>query len=304
MNIKKNIARSQKRVARSSQSGQIIVITLLILLVSALVVLAVASRSLTDVNISRTQDESSKAFAAAETGVEEAVEKIRGGLTSYETTDAITLASSAKYTYKYAEQSGDTSGKAYISATPLVADLQTFQVYLAKRGDLAPVYNGATICILWGNDETPDEDEPAIEASVIYKIGLPDTKIVRSFISYDGRDGSEIANGGCSKTTLAENNNINVTRNFKRAHLLSLPSGGQLQLLRLRLLYGKQVSHYIGVVPTGSSNLPPQGYKIESTGSTAGGTTRKVVVFQSYPSLPAIFDFALYDGSTEGLKKQ
>ena len=50
--------------------GQVLVVTLLILSVIVTVALSIASRSVTEVSVSTTQDESSRALEAAEIGLE------------------------------------------------------------------------------------------------------------------------------------------------------------------------------------------------------------------------------------------
>jgi hypothetical protein len=63
--------------------------------------------------------------------------------------------------------------------------------------------------------------------------------------------------------------------------------------LRLRPFYNEAD---VRVVPLSGENLPAQGKIITATG-TAGDTTRRVSVTQSFPSLPAIFDYALFSGT-------
>ncbi|MDP2671390.1 MAG: hypothetical protein Q8P13_02900 [bacterium] len=78
-------------------------------------------------------------------------------------------------------------------------------------------------------------------------------------------------------------------------------------MLRIRPLYnhtaGVSRSEPIGVRPQAGAALPPQGFVVESTGRTASGVTRKLRVIQPYPSLPAIFDYVLFNGSNQPLTK-
>jgi type II secretory pathway pseudopilin PulG len=60
---------------KRTQSGQILLITLLVLSVLTTVALALVSRSSTDVNISTQVEESQRAFSAAEAGIEEALRR-------------------------------------------------------------------------------------------------------------------------------------------------------------------------------------------------------------------------------------
>ena len=53
-------------------------------------------------------------------------------------------------------------------------------------------------------------------------------------------------------------------------------------------------------VDSGLSIVPKQGNLIESSGFTGTGVTRKVVVYQQYPSPLAIFDSVIYSQSSFG----
>src|SRR3990167_10953264 len=71
---------SLKKVNKSplkKQTGQILIIFLLILVVGLALVLSVASRSITDIRITTTSDESSRAYFAAEAGIEEALKQLQ-----------------------------------------------------------------------------------------------------------------------------------------------------------------------------------------------------------------------------------
>src|SRR3990167_1792944 len=59
-----------------SQSGQILIIFLLILVIGLAIILSIASRAITDLRVSTTSEESSRAYFAAEAGVEEALKRI------------------------------------------------------------------------------------------------------------------------------------------------------------------------------------------------------------------------------------
>jgi len=282
---------------KKSMQGQVVIVVILIMLVISLIMLAVASRSVTDLTISRTSDDSARAFSAAEAGIESAVAEITKR-TSDNTLGSVGLptatneqlpSSGATYSYTAEEVSG---AKAYLSPTQLTADIQSFQVYLANKSDLSPVYTAGSICLLWGNEQAADN--PTIEASAIYKNGTT-WSVVRK--QYNGDDGTCASR----KTVLKADNNLGVDRKFKFAHLFDY-GGSNAILLRLRLINSPATSHYVGVYPQ-SGSLPVQGYKISSTGKS-GTSTRKVEVFQAYPALAGIFDFALYNGSGNQILKE
>jgi hypothetical protein len=81
-----------------------------------------------------------------------------------------------------------------------------------------------------------------------------------------------------------------------------VPSGSSMKLARIRLMYG-DATEQIAVAPVGVGVvLPTQGQQITSTAS-AGGKQRTVKVLRSNATLPAIFDYALFNGSTSTLSK-
>ena len=300
---------------KDTQKGQVFIIIILLFMVISIIVLAVSSRSITDIKISQTSEESARAFSAAEAGIEEAVEKIRANPADPGSGRTITsdeLPSNAEATYTIAVQAGST--KAFLSPTQLISDVQTFQAYLADYladpNLLTGNYSGQHICILWGD---LGGDVAAIEATVIYKDTSVPPKIVSKRFAFDpstraGMPAPQASN--CATNVAAADNNLGVDRTFAFAHKLSLvppeipgaafcaPGVKCLQLFRIRLLFNPSAPQYVGVLPQGSETLPPQGYKIESTGSVPeGGTKRKVQVFQSFPSLPTIFDFAIFNAT-------
>lgn len=284
---------------KGGQRGQVLIVVIMTLLVVSVVVLAAASRSITDVKISQTSEESARAFSAAEAGVEEAAEKIRAGTITIGATNNNSLSNNANTSYVVSQQG--SSDKAFLSSTPLAGDTDDFQVYLANKDNLATGnYAGQFICLVWGNQGTPSSDNqtPAVAAVILYKSGTTFTR--RQFvIDPKGRNGfpTPISDASCANQEVsAVDNNLNIDRTFAFAHKLDIPVAGYSPvLLRIRLLFNSGTAHYVGVKPL-SATFPPQGYKISSTGSS-GQTTRKVDVFQSYSSLPAIFDFVLFNGS-------
>lgn len=305
-------------VRSSQQGGQILIVLILTLAVVALVVLAVASRSVTDIKISQTSEESARAFSAAEAGVEDAVAQIRtnpAGIVGKGDQPTLTLSNNATVTYKV---EAAVSSHAFLSSTLLDSDMQIFQVLLADYNNGAiggNNYRGSSLCLFWGNGGAPS----AIEASFYYQdnggvLGVKRLPIDGASPARAGFIGSNNDASSCgSKTIAADQNNLGVDRTFQFAHKLDftaappnglgIPASRSPLLIRLRLLYSAGSAHYVGVSPIGGGlTLPSQGYKIDSTGQVlAGQTTRKVQVFVSYPALPPIFDFALFNGSSDPL---
>src|SRR4051812_32744238 len=66
-------------MSKSSSSGQILVLVLLVVLVGLTVGLSIASRTLSTLKSSGDLDQSNRAFSAAEAGVEKALATIKSG---------------------------------------------------------------------------------------------------------------------------------------------------------------------------------------------------------------------------------
>jgi len=76
--MRKNSGQARLQRLERSDCGQVALIALLIMIVLLTVGLAVVSRSVTDIRISKESEESARAFSAAEAGIEEALKGLAG----------------------------------------------------------------------------------------------------------------------------------------------------------------------------------------------------------------------------------
>lgn len=276
-----------------NQRGQVLIVVILILLISSVVVLAVASRSLTDLRISTTSEESARAFSSAEAGVEAAVEVIntqvaQGSIAAFSEPNPIRLPSNATYTYNVDVVGGSQD---FLFPNPLISDLDTFSISLSYEG---VNYNTDWICLLWGTEGS--NDDTAIEASVIYESGQIYRVERKAFGTVNGVTLGTASAQDCSLESVEGSNNLGITRRFRYAHKLNLDGTiANRKALRIRILNSQRSDQYVGVHPL--TSLPSQGHTITSTGRTDGGTTRRVVVFRSFAAVPGIFDYVLYSGT-------
>ncbi|TSC53512.1 MAG: Uncharacterized protein LiPW16_369 [Microgenomates group bacterium LiPW_16] len=261
--------------AKAGQKGQALLIILLVMVVGLTVGLSLATRSVTDIKISTQLEESSRAFAAAEAGIEVALK----GESAPPSPVSI---GNATYTFTSTPSTGTEPVNVGIA--------DTYTVWLVSHDasgnpqiDETYDYDGTSIDVCWG--EGGETTKPAMEVSVIYK-DATGYKVVRG--AYDPDSGRISSN----HFTDISGSGVNCGGGFAYGTTVSLPSGVLLIALRLRPFY---LEANVGVAPQGD-DLPSQGLLIASTG-TAGETTRKVVVIDSYPSLPAIFDYVLFSGT-------
>jgi hypothetical protein len=283
-------------------------------------VLFILSRSITDVSVSSKSEEAVRAFSAAEAGIEQALvtgasqNNITIGNASY-TSSVIQFAEGAKeYVYPLELSSGDSTTTWFAAHDKLNAN---FPVCDASHA----CFTGNTMKVCWGKPGTAKNSDitPAIEVSVFYETtpgDLSSIKIARTALDpYNGRNPAnsfslpDNTDGGCSiggntyqfsKTILFSGLGIPATAYNVRGGLL---------FARTRMMYTTSSQNFAvsvdfpGNIATG---LPSQGQNVVSTGSAGPDLTasqRKINVFQSWPEIPSVLEFAVYSGSGTGLTK-
>ena len=74
--------------------------------------------------------------------------------------------------------------------------------------------------------------------------------------------------------------------------------------LRIRPLYNPDpIPIVVELYSSAAPDIPNQGDRIESVGKTDSGVTRKIEVVTTYPAMPAIFDYVLFNGGSFPLEK-
>lgn len=285
-----------------NESGQVILALILIMTVALAIGLSVVQKSLVDVSTSTKVEESSRAFSAAEAGIEHA---LRGGSIN-------SLPNLGDNNAQIKEVTGgdlipaipaDNTPQAPLEYPPLAKE-EVAHVWLAdpdadlpkctKGGNPATCYTHDSLDVYWGNPTA--SDKAALELTVVSHDG---SKYVSNKFYLDN---SAIAPRGNNFDT----SGVNCTGSFpapldkyqcnKKA--LSLPSGS-LMLIRARLLYNTTSQPFaVQAVGTGAGHyLPPQARIFTSTG-VSGETQRKVRVFQIQKVVPPYFDYAIFSAGS------
>lgn len=269
------------------QAGQIVLITLLVLTIATTVALSLISRTTTDTAITAQIEESSRAFSAAEAGIEEAlktgvgtggVRTLSGGDASYEVTVNTIGGTAGLYEFPKKTQQG-------ITETIWLVDHDA-----SGQLVLTPTYTSPDITVCWSGD-SPD---PAIVATLLY-IESSNGSYRVAKIPFDSDATRATSNGfstsvvlsGCSGST---DTDYRATITFNSVSASIDASTDTLIALRIRPVYNDAKL----AVDTAGFVLPLQGKRIESTGSTTGGTNRKIVVYQQYRAPSTLFDAAIY----------
>jgi Tfp pilus assembly protein PilX len=263
-------------------SGQIALIALLVLAIATTVGLSLIARTTTDVSVTRNIEESTRAFSAAEAGIEET---LKSGVASAGTIDP-TLGVS--YITAIAPATGGVGNPFVFPQKTLSENTET--VWLVAHDPSTgmiietPTYTANTIDVCWSSESIT----PAIVISVLYKTGSA-YQVAKAAYDPDGSRANNFSaptalTGGCTGTNTTYRGRITFT-NFVPA---INPASDTLIALRIRPVYSGTL---IAIAP--AQNLPNQGNRIQSEG-TASGVNRKIIVYQQYRAPESIFDYAVY----------
>ncbi len=270
-----------------SESGQVVLITLLVLTIATTVALSLVSRTTTDTTITNQIEESSRAFSAAEAGVEEALKSgtgsggtqiLSGGEASYNVTVASIGGAAGVFEFPKKTLRG-------ITETLWLVDHQA-----DGSLDETPTFTASTIGVCWSSESTT----PAIVATLLYKESTDGTyRVAKAAFDPNATRASANefsapnASGNCGTTSGTA---YKATLTFSSLATGIDPATDTLLALRIRPVYSDTKL----AIDAGVAVLPLQGNKIDSTGTTVGGTNRKIIVYQQYRAPSTIFDAALY----------
>lgn len=275
-----------------NQRGQIILVLILVMTVTLAIGLSIVQKSLTDVSTASKVEQSSRAFSAAEAGVEQTLTRgvncTGSGCRSFAENNS---------SIKEIVDSGlipntPSVGTRQVALEfPPLAKEDIVQVWLADLNSPsnppADFYKQTTLDIYWGNSAT---DRAAIEVTLVsFENGS--YKSTKWYLDQIQR------NNGFTQVTSCGGYSVGNNTYQCRETLTGLPTSGAM-LLRARLLYNTTSQPFAVWVPAASTcgspcSLPPQARSITSTG-IAGETQRSVNVFQLDKVVPSYFDYAIF----------
>lgn len=276
-----------------NQKGQAVLIVLLSLSVVLIIVLYILSRSVTDISLSSKEENSMRAFSAAEAGIER----------------ALVIGSDIGNT-----TIGDANFSADVSDFGTGQNTLTYPISL-KSGEsgtfwfarpLETGYTGSTVKVCWGDVGTSssDSETPAAEVTVFYKTLSGEYRTARVALDPNAsRTASNFFSLATSSTCTIGNDQFAFqnTVDFASLGISNFSTQGVLQYMTVKLLYNTATSHKIGIdVSSSSSLLPSQGVKVDSSGSF-GDSNRSIEVYQLHPVAPSVFMNSVY--SSSGISK-
>lgn len=269
--------------------GQAVLIVMLSLSVVLIVVLYIMSRSITDITLSTKEENSLRAFSAAEAGIERALvfaTNQNGGFDNA-TFDArvSNFAQNANTViYPFALKSGE---------------IATFWFF--RPSETPFIGNQVKVC--WGiaGTSASTAQTPAVEITVFYRTPAGVYQVARK--SLDPNSGRTVgtnnfAIASAAPCTIAsESFAFQDTVNFASLGIASYATPGVLQFMTVKPLYNTTLAHEIGIDVSGSGSLlPSQGIKVVSDG-TFSDSNRSIEVFQLHPTVPAVFMNAIFSSS-------
>lgn len=285
------------------ESGQVILILLLVMTVALGIGLSIIQRSLSDVSTSTQVEQSSRAFSAAEAGIERAL----GGDSSV---------------YSIGVNLPDTGSSATVSESgSLPVPLQGLEYQKIGKEEIAhfwlanpysgtnppaAFYTGDSLYVYWGS---PNTERAAIEITIVYWNGSS-YQAYKYF--YDPDQTRAVLNGfcttsgsctipyslpvlpTCSDTLPTVTTSSGPNRSFYcKTTISGLPASPSiLMVLRTRLLY-TSTAQPVAVVPASGLSLPGQAHLYTSIG-TSGSTQRTVQLFTEDKVVPFYFDYAIF----------
>lgn len=280
-------------------SGQALLIVLLSLSVVLTIVLFIVSRSITDITISTKEEDSLRAFSAAEAGIERAL--IIGSDTSSSIGDANFSANLIDFaqgsngvTYPLSLNSGESSTFWFVGHN--------------DDGTLGctdeSCFTGTKVKFCWGDIGTSGSSAttPALELSFVHTSSPGDyanTEISREVVDPNvarrtNNNFSPIDSGTCTigNETFQFQKQLNFAADLG---ISGSTTANILQFVKARILYNTNISHKVGMSVDfpGNSLLPSQGVKVESLGSFSDAS-RKIEVFQLHPQAPSVFESVIF----------
>lgn len=249
---------------RYDQSGQVGVITLLVMGVLLTMGLSVASNINRDLEISRQESETTRVFTGAEAGVEEALSNLE--FEGDQTTGSVTTIDEVTVDY--------TINRLYNLETRIFEGV-TVGV------DVTGAADGNILQIVWSKE---DDCGSTDIASLLVGVYYNDAGTQR--VRYYTASGCDRGDGFGTPSA------VNIDGYRRR---LSLTLTSEDTLVRIKPLYSDA---HIRVRPN-SWSLPEQGVSIRSQASSVPGQeVRSITVNRSLPTAPSVMDYALVSGTT------
>jgi len=249
--------------SNKSESGQVLLVTIMLLATALTVVMTNAFKSITDTQTTKLEEESQKALAAAEAGIEQSLNQKTAG-----TPANITIGEQELSGIKAVSTNVvTTTSKLY--TTPLLAKDSQYTFYLTNYPNASTYWSGSNLIIYYYSEN----NNPALEVTLIDKNNsLFDRKIIQDASVVSGSNFSSPTSGSYAKDGIT----------FKRKFDLGAISNNKLLIVRV-------LGSTTRLGFESATDFFKQGEVISSEAKTSTNVVKKVELRQSYPQIPAEF---------------
>lgn len=257
---------------KNNQQGQVLLVIVLLITVVLTVGLSIATRSIINVRLATQEDQSQRAFSAAEAGLEQS-------LLSNNAIDNATFSNNATFSTAVTNLQG---ADFLLNNGKLVVKDEGADLWLSQYStDPSKMYSGpwtGNLTVYWGSpQDVCDSSETVNTMAALEVIVISGTKTNATAQRYafdpcaPRRASNNFSGTGVGGTVSGQT----------FANSVQIPVSGNGLLARMIPIYANT---YMGV--NGSAGLPVQGTLITSTG-TSGDVQRKVTVLKENPRLPS-----------------
>ncbi len=278
----------KKNLIKNNNEGQIALIVLTVMAVALTLGLSLSRRAVTDVSISEKEQESAKAFSAAEAGIEEALRRLGQGETSVEISGGNLGVDDVQVSISEVGRTAD-----YIYPLEFIEPGHFIVVWLREHNEDGTIdfnngYSEPEITVCWENQE--DGTQVALEVTYFYEEGGSYETKKWAFDPHDTRrDTNGFSQPGTWVCNDAQGNSMENSAD------LSLT--GTPLFLVARPFYGRT-----GFAVSAGADLPSQGHEIYSTAEVQESSenekiSRRIRVFKSWNVAPDSLFNALFAGT-------
>lgn len=168
-----------------TEKGQVVIVLTLIMLVALTIGIAISQRSINDVSTSSKTEQSSRAFSAAEAGIEKA---LAPGTTIPVEGLQVSLTTDNQSTAKV-KSTGEMPVYTQALEYPPIGKAEFAHFWLAKPDDITPYYTQPNVYLFFGNGGLDpnsgfdENDKPAVEVNLITEDDTPGSSSRGTFIS-------------------------------------------------------------------------------------------------------------------------
>lgn len=264
------------------KNGQVLLITVMLLATVLTVALTVTFKSTTETQVTKLEEESQKALAAAEAGIEAALSQ-GSSITNFQTSGLnIPTGFNGSANIGVIQDNDFT--------TPLLQQDQQYTFYLSNNVDFNatpptfPNPYAGTLTVYFNSTDPSSCNNIGLELTLIYDdSSTPNPYDLRRFVADNG---NRLQGGG----KLTVNHNAGGYGPYEsqtfycQTSLGSMAGYESVKLLMIRSLFNQSKIAVVGNV-----TLPIQGNTVTSEARSASGVTKRVQLFQSYPQIPTEF---------------